>query len=262
VADPTIKIASCRSDKRCPECCLSLQERGGRLSLLPLPSCGCHCCPDCERLHMRALLTEAIRQRDAFAGAQKRDLNEATEAVHDLGAKLDCALRDVEMWKAKAIRVSAEADALERERDEARASRNTLILDLNCARAQATVVEEKAERAESEGKPLRLLVDSQTEQISRSAMDLYAAVQSEVAAEKRSEKAEEERDGAQAKLVEEREAMASISGELVQAQVKVAKERDSYRAALEECGELRSEARERAERAEALLLAREKHNGQ
>lgn len=240
---PTIRIASCRSDGRCPECARDWTERGV-LSRLPLPPCGCHCCPDCGLGHTRGLLTEALRQRDehyfkgikdvrmircmahhkvpafnameanggecavcavdsigkerdAAVEAQKRHLNEATEAVHDLGAKLDAAirecalakqaqaderaslnaaLRDVEMWKAKAIRVSGEADALERERDEA-----------------------------------------------------------------------------QAKLVEEREAMASISGELVQAQVKVAKERDSYRAALEECGELRSEARERAERAEALL---------
>jgi hypothetical protein len=89
-----------------------------------------------------------------------------------------------------------------------------------------------------------------------------------------------ERDEAQAKLVEEREAMASISGELVQAQVKVAKERDEARAevktlrllvesqteqishsAMDLYAAVQAEvkAEQRAERAEALLLAREKH---
>lgn len=68
VADPTIKIASCRSDKRCPECCLSLQERGGRLSLLPLPSCGCHCCPEHERGHLKGLLAEALSRLEGDRG--------------------------------------------------------------------------------------------------------------------------------------------------------------------------------------------------
>jgi chromosome segregation ATPase len=143
---------------------------------------------------MRALLTEAIRQRDAFAEAQKRHLNEATEAVHDLGDKLDCALRDVEMWKAKAIRVSGEADALERERDEAQAKlveeREAMAsISGELVQAQVKVAKERDE-ARAEVKTLRLLVESQTEQISHSAMDLYAAVQAEVKAEQRAERAE------------------------------------------------------------------------
>jgi hypothetical protein len=153
---------------------------------------------------MRALLTEAIRQRDAFAEAQKRHLNEATEAVHDLGDKLDCALRAVEMWKAKAIRVSGEADALKQRASllgEAVGLATTAVPDMEInpddpVGMMRRVVEtgEKAIRERDEAlddvKTLRLIVDSQSEQVTSNAKDLYAAVRAEVATKERAERAE------------------------------------------------------------------------
>lgn len=55
---PTIRIASCRSDGRCPECGLSTPGSGGLLPAL----CGCRVCGSgCWSMHERRLLTEALR---------------------------------------------------------------------------------------------------------------------------------------------------------------------------------------------------------
>lgn len=212
---PTIHIASCRSDGRCPECGRDWTERGV-LSRLPVPPCGCQCCPNCEREHTRALLTEAIRQRDehyfkgikdvrmircmahhkvpAFNSMEANGGECAVCVVDDIGKARDATIREVEQWKGKAIRVSGEADALERERDEAQAKlveeREAMAsISGELVQAQVKVAKERDE-ARAEVKTLRLLVESQTEQISHSAMDLYAAVQAEVKAEQRAERAE------------------------------------------------------------------------
>jgi hypothetical protein len=152
----------------------------------------------------KVMWRQVCEERDAAIEAQKRHLNEATEAVHDLGAKLDCALRAVEMWKAKAIRVSGEADALKQRASllgEAVGLATTAVPDMEInpddpVGMMRRVVEtgEKAIRERDEAlddvKTLRLIVDSQSEQVTSNAKDLYAAVRAEVATKERAERAE------------------------------------------------------------------------
>jgi septal ring factor EnvC (AmiA/AmiB activator) len=144
---------------------------------------------------LRRLLTEALRQRDehyfkgikdvrmircmahhkvpAFNSMEANGGECAVCVVDDIGKARDATIREVEQWKAKAIRVSGEADALERERDE----------------AQAKLVEEREAMASISGELVQAQVKVAKERDSyRAALEECGELRSE--ARERAERAE------------------------------------------------------------------------
>ena len=128
--EPTIRLSTCRPDGRCPECGRAWDERGV-LSMLPVPPCGCHSCPEHEREHILGLLTESLRQRDFTVRQREQLLEERATAIREkavsdqhvatLRSRLDVSVRE-EQRLAEQIREERERTrAAIRERDLARA---------------------------------------------------------------------------------------------------------------------------------------------
>lgn len=115
---PPIKVESCRPDGRCPECGCKVHS-----SLPWVLPCGCRSTRlACAAAHLRALLTEALRQRDrAIAGD-----NGTQQVLRDVREERDAAIREaakaniaVEAIRAALYEQRDRADAAIRERDEA-----------------------------------------------------------------------------------------------------------------------------------------------
>ena len=207
MSDPTIKLPSCRQDGRCPVCeaagWITNSPTKGRVSVWRGIPCGCTICSGyaCVTEHTRDLLTEALKSLRCLYRA-----NHPTK----IGAITACCVLDAGHDEPHKF-----IEVVEEERDAA-------------IRENVAADQRGWERAIS-------AVRFALADYPHAGLDSEIGAQVERIVAKKTESAIRERDEARATLAEEREAMASISAELVRAQVEAGERADRAEALLREC---------------------------